>query len=100
MNIQESQARFPGYFEREVRLRAPDGGNPGIVPGRGIAEDGGENIFDYPVATGYINYKPSKYFDLQLGHGQHFIGDGYRSLVLVITRNHFHMLSLTPNFGN
>jgi hypothetical protein len=80
--IQESQARFPGYFAREVARRAPDGGNPGIVPGRGIAEDGGENIFDYPVATGYINYKPSKYFDIQLGHGQHFIGDGYRSLVL------------------
>lgn len=80
--IQESQATFPGYFAREVTRRAPDGGNPGIVPGRGIAENGGENIFDYPVATGYINYKPSKYFDLQLGHGQHFIGDGYRSLVL------------------
>jgi hypothetical protein len=80
--VQESQGRFPGYFAREVASRAPDGGNPGIVPGRGIAEDGGENIFDYPVATGYINYKPSKYFDVQLGHGQHFIGDGYRSLVL------------------
>ncbi len=30
--IQESQARFPGYFAREVELRAPDGGTPGIVP--------------------------------------------------------------------
>ncbi|EAS20381.1 conserved hypothetical protein [Flavobacteria bacterium BBFL7] len=81
-SIQESQGRFAGYFNREIESRAPDGGNPGIVPGRGIAEDGGESIYDYPVATGYINYKPSKYFDLQLGHGQHFIGDGYRSLVL------------------
>lgn len=80
--IQESQGRFAEYFNREITQRAPDGGNPGVVPGRGIAEDGGENIYDYPVATGYINYKPSKYFDLQLGHGQHFIGDGYRSLVL------------------
>lgn len=81
-SIQESQGRFAGYFNREIERRAPDGGNPGIVPGRGIAEDGGDTIYDYPVATGYINYKPSKYFDLQLGHGQHFIGDGYRSLVL------------------
>ncbi|KEZ92745.1 hypothetical protein [Nonlabens ulvanivorans] len=81
-SIQESQGRFAGYFNREIESRAPDGGNPGIVPGRGIAEDGGDTIYDYPVATGYINYKPSKYFDLQLGHGQHFIGDGYRSLVL------------------
>jgi hypothetical protein len=98
MNIQESQARFPGYFEREVRLRAPDGGNPGIVPGRGIAEDGGENIFDYPVATGYINYKPSKYFDLQLGHGQHFIGDGYRSLVLSDNSQPFPYFKLNAKF--
>jgi hypothetical protein len=97
-NIQESQARFPGYFEREVRLRAPDGGNPGIVPGRGIAEDGGENIFDYPVATGYINYKPSKYFDLQLGHGQHFIGDGYRSLVLSDNSQPFPYFKLNAKF--
>lgn len=81
-SIQESQGRFAGYFNREIERRAPDGGNPGIVPGRGIAEDGGETIYDYPVATGYVNYKPSKYFDLQIGHGQHFIGDGYRSLVL------------------
>ncbi len=80
-SIQESQGNFAGYFNREITRRAPDGGNPGIVPGRGIAEDGGDK-FDYPVATGYINYQPSKYFNLQLGHGQHFIGDGYRSLVL------------------
>lgn len=80
--IQESQARFPGYFNREVVRRRTPTGTPGIVPGRGIAEDGGENIFDYPVTTGYINYKPSKYFDLQIGNGQNFVGDGYRSLIL------------------
>ncbi len=97
-SIQESQARFPGYFAREVISRAPDGGNPGIVPGRGIAEDGGENIFDYPVATGYVNYKPSKYFDLQLGHGQHFIGDGYRSLVLSDNSQPFPFFKLNAKF--
>ncbi len=97
-SVQESQARFSGYFAREVSSRAPDGGNPGIVPGRGIAEDGGENIFDYPVATGYVNYKPSKYFDLQLGHGQHFIGDGYRSLVLSDNSQPFPYFKLNAKF--
>lgn len=81
-SIHESQGIFAGYFNRVITDAAPDGGNPGIVPGRGIAEDGGDGKFDYPMATGYVNYKPSPYFDLQLGHGQHFIGDGYRSLVL------------------
>lgn len=97
-SVQESQGRFPGYFQREITSRAPDGGNPGIVPGRGIAEDGGDNIFDYPVATGYINYKPSKYFDLQLGHGQHFIGDGYRSLVLSDNSQPFPYFKLNAKF--
>ncbi len=96
--IQESQGRFAQYFNREITQRAPDGGNPGIVPGRGIAEDGGENIYDYPVATGYVNYKPSKYFDLQLGHGQHFIGDGYRSLVLSDNSQPFPYFKLNAKF--
>ncbi len=96
--IQESQGRFAEYFNREIRQRAPDGGNPGIVPGRGIAEDGGDNIYDYPVATGYVNYKPSKYFDLQLGHGQHFIGDGYRSLVLSDNSQPFPYFKVNAKF--
>ncbi len=96
--IQESQGRFAEYFNREITQRAPDGGNPGVVPGRGIAEDGGENIYDYPVATGYINYRPSKYFNLQLGHGQHFIGDGYRSLVLSDNSQPFPYVKVNAKF--
>ncbi|WP_231959497.1 capsule assembly Wzi family protein [Nonlabens sp. Hel1_33_55] len=96
--IQESQGRFAQYFNREITQRAPDGGNPGIVPGRGIAEDGGENIYDYPVATGYVNYKPSKYFDLQIGHGQHFIGDGHRSLVLSDNSQPFPYVKVNAKF--
>ncbi|MGB3590675.1 MAG: hypothetical protein WBA16_03230 [Nonlabens sp.] len=96
--IHESQGKFPRYFQREIERRAPDGGNPGIVPGRGIAEDGGTDIFDYPLATGYINYKPSKYFDLQLGHGQHFIGDGHRSLVLSDNSQPFPYFKVNAKF--
>lgn len=38
-------------------------------------------FFDY---TGYISYSPNnnKYFNFQLGRDKHFIGDGYRSLLL------------------
>ncbi len=96
--IHESQARFPRYFQLETQRRAPDGGAPGIVPGRGVAEDGGTNIFDYPVATGYVNYKPSKYFNLQIGHGQHFIGDGHRSLVLSDNAQPFPYFKVNAKF--
>lgn len=96
--IQESQGYFAGYFNREIRLRAPDGGNPGIVPGRGVAEAFGEDAFDYPVATGYISYNPSKYFTLQLGHDQQFIGDGYRSLVLSDNANPYAYFKASAEF--
>lgn len=42
---------------------------------------GGYTFFDY---TGYVSYSPrnSKVFNLQLGRDKHFIGDGYRSVLL------------------
>jgi hypothetical protein len=83
------------YFNREITQRAPDGGNPGIVPGRGIAEDGGETSM---ITQQLINHKPSKYFNLQLGHGQHFIGDGYRSLVLSDNSQPFPYVKVNAKF--
>lgn len=80
--IFESQGRFADYFNRYAESIRPDGGNPAIIPGRGIAKRFREDSYDYPFATGHVSYKPSKYFNIQLGHGQNFIGDGYRSFLL------------------
>ncbi|PQB06042.1 gliding motility protein RemB [Aureitalea marina] len=80
--VYESQGRFADYFNRYAEARAPDGGNPAVIPGRGIAKNFKSDSYDYPVATGYISFTPSKYFNFQLGHGKNFFGDGYRSLFL------------------
>ncbi|NNJ83122.1 MAG: gliding motility protein RemB [Flavobacteriaceae bacterium] len=80
--IYESQGRFADYFNRFAEARRPDGGNPAIIPGRGIAKEFKTDSYDYPIATGHISYSPSKTFNFQLGHGKNFIGDGYRSLLL------------------
>lgn len=80
--IYESQGRFSDYFNRYAESIKPDGGNPAIIPGRGIAKEFKKDSYDYPVATGYVSFTPSKYFNIQLGHGKNFIGDGYRSLFL------------------
>jgi len=80
--IQESQGKFADYFNRYAESIKPAGGNPAIIPGQGIAKDFKSDQYDYPVATGYISYTPSKYFNIQLGHGKNFLGDGYRSLLL------------------
>ena len=79
--IYESQGRFAGYFNRYAESIRPDGGNPAIIPGRGIAKEFKSDSYDYPLATGHISYTPSKFFNLQLGHGKTFLGDGYRSLL-------------------
>lgn len=80
--VYESQGRFAGYFNRFAESIAPDGGNPAIIPGRGIAKRFQDDSYDYPIATGHISYTPSKYFNFQLGHGKTFLGDGYRSLLM------------------
>ena len=80
--IYESQGRFADYFNRYAESIKPDGGNPAIIPGRGIAKRFKKDSYDYPVATGYVSFTPSQYFNIQLGHGKNFIGDGYRSLFL------------------
>ena len=78
----ESQGRFADYFNRYAESIKPSGGNPAIIPGRGIAKGFKTDSYDYPVATGYISYTPSKYFNFQLGQGKNFIGEGHRSLFL------------------
>ncbi len=79
--IYESQGRFADYYNRYAESIRPAGGNPAIIPGRGIAKIFKSDSYDYPIATGHISYTPSKYFNIQFGHGKNFLGDGYRSLL-------------------
>ena len=78
----ESQGRFADYVNRYAESIAASGGNPAIIPGRGIAKEFGTGAYDYPVAEAYLSFNANKYFNFQLGRGKHFIGDGYRSLLL------------------
>lgn len=77
----ESQGRFAGYFNDYAESIKPSGGNPAIVPGIGIAKRFKTDAYDFPLADANITFAPSKIFDLQLGYGRNFIGDGYRSLL-------------------
>ncbi|KRO67428.1 MAG: gliding motility protein RemB [Cryomorphaceae bacterium BACL21 MAG-121220-bin10] len=80
--VYESQGRFADYYNQYAVSIRPDGGNPAIIPGMGIAKEFRTDSYDYPIATGYLSYTPSQFFNIQLGHGKQFIGDGYRSLLL------------------
>ena len=55
-----------------------------IIPASGQAygsNNSGYSFFDY---TGYVSYSPqnNKIFNFQVGRDKHFIGDGYRSVLL------------------
>ena len=80
-SIYESQGRFADYYNAYAVSIKPSGGNPAIIPGIGIAKEFKDDAFDFPMAEANIKFKPSEIFDLQLGYGRNFIGDGYRSLL-------------------
>lgn len=96
--VYESQGRFADYFNRFAEARAPDGGNPAIIPGRGIAKRFRTDAYDYPIATGHVSYSPSEYFNIQLGHGKNFIGDGYRSLFMSDNASPYPYLRVNTTF--
>jgi hypothetical protein len=80
--IFETQARFADYYNRYAQSIKPDGGNPAIIPGIGIAKDFQTTDFDLPSADANLIFTPSKFLNLQLGCSRNFIGDGYRSLLV------------------
>ncbi|MCF4100173.1 gliding motility protein RemB [Gillisia sp. M10.2A] len=94
----ESQGRFADYFNTYAESIQPYGGNPAIVPGRGVAKEFMGDGYDFPVAEGYISYSPVDFFSVQLGHGKNFIGDGYRSLLMGDAASPYPYLKLNTQF--
>ncbi|MAZ27394.1 MAG: gliding motility protein RemB [Cytophagaceae bacterium] len=94
----ESQGTFPGYFNRYARSIRPDGGNPVVIPGRGVAEEANAGDFDYPVAEAHLSYTFDEHFNVQFGHGKNFIGDGYRSLLLSDAASPYPFFKLNTTF--
>ena len=75
--IAENWARYPVFLDRYAWVT-----RPAIIPGFGLNKSENKRFVDYPYAAGYFAYKPSKFFFFELGHGSHFIGEGYHSLFL------------------
>lgn len=96
----ENQATFAQYIDvyiAETNQLFPE---TAIVPGQGRSKKFRENGYDFAMASGYISYSPSQYLNIQLGHGKHFIGDGYRSLLLSDNSYNYPYARITTNFKN
>lgn len=51
------------------------------------------------MASGYVSYSSNKHFNFQVGHGKHFVGDGYRSLLLSDNALNYPYARITSTFG-
>jgi hypothetical protein len=96
--IYESQGRFADYFNRYAVSMKPDGGDPALIPGIGIAKAFKSDAFDFPMAEANLSFTPSKFINVNLGYGKNFIGDGYRSLLLSDGASPYPYLKLNTTF--
>jgi hypothetical protein len=53
-----------------------------VIPGENFINRVDSPVFNYRRAEAYLHYNLNKYIDMQFGHGNHFIGNGHRSLFL------------------
>jgi hypothetical protein len=66
---------YPGFIDTTVQTT-------GLIPGLGRAFKNKDGSYNFSNLTGYVSYSPNKTFNFQVGKDKHFIGDGYRSLLL------------------
>lgn len=97
-SVYESQGRFADYFNQYAEALRRGGGEPAIIPGRGIAKRFKDDAYDYPVAEAYLSYTPADFLNIQFGHGKNFIGDGYRSLLQSDVSSPYPYLKLNASF--
>lgn len=96
-SIFENQARFMNYVHDYV-----DQYN--AVPGNGLYKTyksavlGNVNGLDYLNSKAFINLPISKSIHLEFGHGNHFLGEGMRSVLLSDFSNNYLYLKLNAQF--
>lgn len=80
-SLYDSQVRYANYINRFTD-------DVGVVPGAGFYKNYQSAFLkitdgrDFLLANAYVGVDLGKYMGFQLGHNQHFIGDGIRSLFL------------------
>lgn len=88
----ENQAFLPS-FQDSFALKY------GVIPGMGRWKKFKSTGYDYAMASGMISWSPCRNFNMQVGHGKHFIGDGIRSLLLSDNSFNYPYARFTGWFG-
>ena len=85
--IGETQIVFPDYVNDYVR-------NTLTVPQEGFWKGLDDRGVDFLTARGHIGFQASRHIHVQLGHGKHFVGEGYRSMILSDFSNNYLFLRI------
>ena len=75
--------------------------NQYVVPGQGMAKKPlfyNDSLADFYSANAYVNFHASSFFNFEIGHGKHFFGDGYRSLLLSDNAFNYPYFKITTEF--
>jgi hypothetical protein len=93
--FRENQARFRTYIYNSVRKRL-------VVPGQGAVKlnNNDLSVFDFSSANGYLSWTPLKFINLQIGQDKHFIGEGYRSLLISDYSANYPFARIGLNYKN
>ncbi|MBA3680836.1 MAG: hypothetical protein H0W73_06675 [Bacteroidetes bacterium] len=71
----ENQSTFPVYVSNVAKATL-------VVPGQGRWKTFKTTGYDYAFSSGFVSIQALKNLNIQVGHGKHKIGSGYRSLLL------------------
>ena len=83
----ENQMVFPHYVRTWTDAA-------GVVPGEGFWKSFKEHGVDFFTARGHIGFPVTRHIDMQMGYGRHFMGNGYRSMVLSDFANDYLFLKI------
>jgi hypothetical protein len=71
----ENQALVPEYLFKQVIAT-------GVLSGQGRTKIVAQRKLDYGWSQANVSYSPADFLNVQFGHGKHFVGHGYRSVLL------------------
>ncbi len=90
-SIFENQARYNNYVHQYIDKFRTIPSNGAYKPYESSVIDDLVGV-DYHNAQAYVGLPISKHINVEFGHGKHFIGDGYRSLLLSdFAQNYFYL---------
>lgn len=91
-NLLENQGNFHGHIRKRITERQ-------AIPGYSFFKPFQSNVIDllgqdYANAKAYFGVPISKHINIEIGHGNHFIGHGYHSVLMEDYSNNYFYLKL------